>query len=70
MLLGSSLKADGLTSIKLSEIWFQGWFISIRLLLGSMVVGISFAFLSGVLIYILLSKQSNLKKIPKKKKYL
>ena len=57
-LLGSSDGADALSSINHSNLWLQGWDFIQRILLGSSMVGLILAVVSGLVAYKLFQRRS------------
>ena len=57
-LLGPSAGADTLSSINRSNLWLQGWGFTQRILLGSSLVGLIFAVVSGLVAYKLFQRRS------------
>ena len=51
-----------ISQITYQSLWEQGWIISMQILLGSTVVGLFTALISGVLFYQLLKKKQNQRK--------
>ena len=57
-LLGPSNGADALSSINRSNLWLQGWDFTQRILLGSSLVGLIVAVVSGLVAYKLFQRRS------------
>ena len=57
-LLGPSDRADALSSINRSNFWLQGWDFTQRILLGSSLVGLIVAVVSGLVAYKLFQRHS------------
>ena len=57
-LLGPSAGADTLSSINRSNLWLQGWDFTQRILLGSSLVGLILAAVSGLVAYKLFQHRS------------
>ena len=58
ILLNVDKDIGDLTNIETNQLWFQGWYISSRLLVGSICVGSMTAIICGLSLYILLKKFS------------
>ena len=56
-LLGASGSADSLSAIKRSNLWLQGWDFTQRILLGSTLVGLILAIVSGLIAYKLFQRR-------------
>ena len=57
-LLGPSAGADTLSSINRNNLWLQGWDFTQRILLGSSLVGLILAAVSGLVAYKLFQRRS------------
>ncbi len=57
-LLGPSVGTDGLGAINRSNLWLQGWDFTQRILLGSSLVGLIVAVVSGLVAYKLFQHRS------------
>ena len=58
ILLNIDKNIGDLTNIATNQLWFQGWYISSRLLVGSICVGSVAGIISGLSLYALLKKFS------------
>tara|TARA_B100001564_G_C20104563_1_gene430751 strand:- start:66 stop:446 length:381 start_codon:yes stop_codon:yes gene_type:complete len=56
-LLGPSGSADSLSAINRSNLWLQGWDFTQRILLGSTLVGLILAVVSGLIAYKLFQRR-------------
>ena len=59
LLLNQDEDIVDLSHITTSELWFQGWHVSSRLLMGSICVGILTGIIGGLGLYFLIKKFSN-----------
>ncbi len=59
LLLDKDKDIVDLTDIAINDLWFQGWHLSSRLLMGSVCVGLVTGFFGGLLLYLLLKNFSN-----------
>ena len=59
LLLNTDKKIVDVTHITINQLWSQGWYLSSRLLMGSICVGLITGFVGGLCLYFPLKKLSN-----------
>ena len=59
LLLNTDKKIVDVTHITINQLWSQGWYLSSRLLMGSICVGLISGFVGGLFLYFPLKKLSN-----------